>query len=121
MNALNLSNQIQRLSSNWRSVVGGGIGCVLAHNALWGTGMKLGMNYKHYDSGQLVVGVGFVAFAITSAIFLLPGATKSSSAVLYIIIFGGLFVGVPATLGLGIILTQLNLRKNRLGRGKMSN
>ena len=93
---------------------------MLAHNAVWGTGMKLGMNYKYYNSGQLVVGVGLVAFAITSAIFLLPGATKSSSTILYIIIFGGLFVGVPATFGLGIILTQLNLRKSRLRRGKMS-
>jgi hypothetical protein len=63
-----------------------------------------------------VLGVFFVALAITSAIFLLPGATKSSSAILYILIFGGLFVGVPATFGFGIILAQLKLRKNQFGR-----
>ncbi len=80
--------------------------------------MKLGMNYTHYDSGQLGVGVFFVAFAITGAILLLPGATKSSSSVLYVLIFGGLFVGVPATLGLGVILAQLKLRKNQYGREK---
>ena len=83
--------------------------------------MKLGMNYTHYDSGQLWVGVVCVAFAITAAILLLPGATKSSSAVLSILIFGGLFVGVPATLGLGVILAQLKLRKNQHGREKTSN
>lgn len=83
--------------------------------------MKLGMNYTRYDSGQLGVGVFFVAFAITGAILLLPGATKSSSAALYILIFGGLFVGVPATLGLGVILAQLKLRKNQYGREKTSN
>jgi len=83
--------------------------------------MKLGMNYTHYDSGQLWVGVFFVAFAITAAILLLPGPAKSSSAVLYILIFGGLFVGVPATLGLGVILAQLKLRKNQHGREKTSN
>ncbi|MCU1241630.1 MAG: hypothetical protein JWO71_2356 [Candidatus Acidoferrum typicum] len=83
--------------------------------------MKLGMNYTHYDSGQLGVGVFFVAFAITGAILLLPGAAKSSSAVLYILIFGGLFVGVPATLGLGVILAQLKLRKNQYRREKTSN
>ncbi len=83
--------------------------------------MKLGMNYTHYDSGQLGVGVFFVAFAITGAILLLPGATKSSSSVLYVLIFGGLFVGVPATLGLGVILAQLKLRKNQYGREKTSN
>ena len=70
--------------------------------------MKLGMNYTHYDSGQLGVGVFFVAFAITGAILLLPGATKSSSSVLYVLIFGGLFVGVPATLGLGVFWHNSN-------------
>jgi hypothetical protein len=83
-------------------------------------GMKLGMNYTHYDSGQLWVGVCFVAFAITSAVLLLPGATKSSSAVLYILIFCGIFVEVPATLGLGVILAQLKLRKNQYRREKTS-
>ena len=83
--------------------------------------MKLGMNYTHYDSGQLGVGVFFVAFAITGAILLLPGATKSSSSVLYVLIFGGLFVEVPATLGIGVILAQLKLRKNQYGREKTSN
>jgi hypothetical protein len=83
--------------------------------------MKLGMNYMHCDSGQLGVGVFFAAFAILGAILILPGTTKSSSAILYILVFGGLFVGVPATLGLGVILAQLKLRKNHYGRGKTSN
>jgi hypothetical protein len=80
--------------------------------------MKLGMNYKHYASRQLGVGVFIVAFAIIGAIFLLPGATKSSSAFLYVIILGGLFVAVPATLGFEIILAQLKLRKNLYGGKK---
>jgi len=63
----------------------------------------------------------FVAFAITGAIPLMPGAAKSSSAVLYILIFGGLFVGVPATLDLAVILAQLKLRTNQHGRKKTSN
>jgi hypothetical protein len=83
--------------------------------------MKLGMNYTHYDLGQLSVGVFFVALAITAAILLLPGAAKSASAVLYILIFGGLFVGVPATLGLGVILAQLKLRKKQHRRKRTSN
>jgi RsiW-degrading membrane proteinase PrsW (M82 family) len=92
----------------------------LGHNAAKATGMKLGMNYTHYDSGQLWVGVFAVAFALIGAILLLPGAAKPSSVVLYILIFGGLFVGVPATLGLGIILAQLKLRKNQHGRKETS-
>jgi hypothetical protein len=40
---------------------------------------------------------------------------------LYILIFGGIFAGVPATLGLGIILAQVKLRKSQYGREKTSN
>ncbi len=67
------------------------------------------------------MGVFFVAFAVTAAILLLPGAAKSSSAVLYIVIFGGLYVGVPAALGLGVILAQIKLRKNQHGGERTSN
>jgi hypothetical protein len=66
---------------------GGAIGRAAGAQLSGGTGMKLGMNYPHYDSGQLWVGVFFPAFAIADAILFLPRATKSSSAVLYILIF----------------------------------
>jgi hypothetical protein len=81
---------------------------------------KLGMNDPHYDSGQLQDGRVFIAFAIICAIVQLPLASKSSSAILFILILGGLFAGVPATLGLGVILAQLKHRKNQYGREKTS-
>lgn len=61
------------------------------------------------------VGVFFVAFALVNAILLLPDAHKSQSPVLYLFVLGGLFVGVPAALGIGIIIEKLRVRKRKLG------
>jgi hypothetical protein len=58
------------------------------------------------------VGVWFIAFAILSAVFLVPGAKNSESPFLYLCIFGGLFVGVPAVLGIAVI------SENVLKRGR---
>jgi hypothetical protein len=66
------------------------------------------------------MGVFFLAFAILCAIVLLPLASKPASTILFILILGGLFAGVPATPGLGVILAQLKLRKNQYGREKTS-
>jgi hypothetical protein len=54
------------------------------------------------------VGVWFVGFALIMAILLLPGAKNSASPVLYVCIFGGLFVGVPAVLGVGVLYHNLH-------------
>ena len=55
------------------------------------------------------VGVFFIAFALVAAVLVLPGAKGSQSPILYVCIFGGLFVGIPAALGIGVVLE--NLRK----------
>lgn len=61
------------------------------------------------------VGVFFVAFALVNAILLLPDAHKSQLPVLYLFVLGGLFVGVPAVLGIGIIIENLRVTKRKLG------
>jgi hypothetical protein len=43
-------------------------------------------------------------------VLILPGATGSQSPVLYRCIFGGLFVGIPAVLGIGVVLENLRKR-----------
>jgi hypothetical protein len=56
------------------------------------------------------VGGFFIAFALIAAVLVLPGAKGSQSPVLYVCIFGGLFVGIPAALGIGVILENLRKR-----------
>ena len=56
------------------------------------------------------VGGFFIAFALVAAVVVLPGAKGSQSPVLYVCIFGGLFVGIPAALGIGLILENLRKR-----------
>jgi hypothetical protein len=75
--------------------------------------MNVGMGWTRYDPDKLSLGVFFVGLAIVTAIFLLPGAKHSASAVLYVLVLGGLFVGVPAALGIFIIIHQLQLRNDR--------
>ncbi len=57
------------------------------------------------------VGVFFIAFAVICAVRLIPSAKESQSPSLYLCIFGGLFVGVPATLGIAVV--RENLRDRR--------
>jgi hypothetical protein len=56
------------------------------------------------------VGLFFIAFALIAAVLVLPGARSSQSPFLYVCSFGGLFVGVPAALGIGVVLENLRNR-----------
>lgn len=56
------------------------------------------------------VGLFFIAFALINAGVFLPGARGSQSPLLYVFIVGGLFVGVPAALGIGVVLENLRKR-----------
>jgi len=74
--------------------------------------MKLGLGGKR--SG-FSLGFWFVGLALLGAILVLPGAKAAASPTLYVIIFGGLFVGLfvgPTALGVRIISEHLR------GRGK---
>jgi hypothetical protein len=59
------------------------------------------------------VGLCFVAYALIVAAVLLPEARRAASPVLYVCIIGGIFVGVPAALGVGIVATYLRSPKQR--------
>jgi cytochrome bd-type quinol oxidase subunit 1 len=54
------------------------------------------------------VGVFFIAFAVLCAVLLMPGAKESQSPFLYVCVFGGLFVGVPAILGIAVVHENLH-------------
>ena len=58
------------------------------------------------------VGVGFIAYAVIGAVLLMPGAKESQSPLLYVCIFGGLFVGVPGILGIAVVHENLH-KKSR--------
>jgi hypothetical protein len=45
----------------------------------------------------------FIAFAMLAAVLILPGAKESASPTLYVVIFGGLFVGIFAVLGVALL------------------
>ncbi len=53
------------------------------------------------------VGVFFITFAVVCAGFLLSGLKQSRSPYLYVCIFGGLFVGIPAILGIAVVRENL--------------
>lgn len=56
------------------------------------------------------VGVFFIAYALVAAVLILPGAKGAQSPVLYVCIFGGLFVGIPAAVGIGVVFENLRKR-----------
>jgi hypothetical protein len=56
------------------------------------------------------VGIFFVAFAFVAAAAVLSGAKDAQSPLLFICIFGGLFVGIPAVLGIGVVLENRRKR-----------
>ena len=60
------------------------------------------------------VGVFFIAFAVICAVLLMPGAKESQSPLLYVCTLGGLFVGVPAILGIAVV--HENLHKKSRGQ-----
>ena len=57
------------------------------------------------------VGVFFIAFALVAAVLVWPGAKGSQSPILYACILGGLFVGIPAAVGIGVVLENLRKRE----------
>jgi len=59
------------------------------------------------------VGFFFIGFAVVAAIAILPGAKGAQSPFLFICIFGGLFVGIPAALGIGVVLENRRKRTPR--------
>jgi hypothetical protein len=59
------------------------------------------------------VGLFFIGFALLSAILILPGAKGAQSPFLCICIFGGLFVGIPAALGIAVVLENRRKRTPR--------
>ena len=60
----------------------------------------------------VVLGWCFIAYAGIAALFVLPGANDSHSPILYVAIFGGLFVAIPAVLGIAIVREH---RQRRMG------
>ena len=56
------------------------------------------------------LGAWFIGFAVISALVILPSAKESKAPLLYACIFGGLFVGIPAVLGLAIVYEHLHSR-----------
>lgn len=56
-------------------------------------------------------GIFFVAFAVLMGIVFLPGAKEAHSPILYVLIIGGIFVAIPALVGVAIILGRLGRRR----------
>ncbi len=56
------------------------------------------------------VGLCFIALALIAAVLVLQGAKESHASLLYVCIFGGLFVGIPAVLGIGVVLENRRKR-----------
>jgi len=50
------------------------------------------------------VGLFFIGLALFDAVDILPGARGAQSPLLYVCTLGGLFVGIPAALGIGIVV-----------------
>jgi hypothetical protein len=56
------------------------------------------------------VGGGYIVLALMSAILILPWAKGSEAPLLDVCIFGGLFVSIPAVLGIAIVYEHLHNR-----------
>ena len=65
-----------------------------------GSGRRFGL-----DLGLFAIGL-----SLLTAGMVLPGAKDAASPTLYLICFGGLFVGIPAALGVGIVFEYLRDR-----------
>ena len=57
------------------------------------------------------LGIFFIGFAILGAALIFPGAKGSQSPILYVCTLGGLFVGIPAALGIGVVLENRRKKK----------
>jgi hypothetical protein len=62
------------------------------------------------------VGLSAIGVAVLTAIVMFLGAKESASPILYIIILGGLFVGVPGALGIGVVYEHLRRRAKHVQR-----
>ena len=56
------------------------------------------------------VGIFFISYALVAAAAVLSGAKDAQSPLLFICIFGGLFAGIPAALGIGVVLENRRKR-----------
>jgi len=80
----------------------------------WLDGRRIGRAMK--VTGKAIptsVGIFFIGFALVAAFLVVPGAKQSESPLLYICILGGLFVGIPAALGIGVVLENRRKRNSR--------
>jgi hypothetical protein len=59
------------------------------------------------------VGIFFIGFAHLAAAFVFLGVKGAQSPILYICIFGGLFVGIPAALGISVVVENRRKRTPR--------
>jgi hypothetical protein len=57
-----------------------------------------------------------IVLSIACALIVLPGAKHAQSPVLYIVLFGGLFVGVPLAISIGCLTGYLPVRGERTRR-----
>jgi hypothetical protein len=62
------------------------------------------------NGDKSVVGLFFIGLAVLAAILILLGARGAQSPFPYFCTFGGLFVGIPAALGIAVVLEN---RRNR--------
>jgi hypothetical protein len=65
---------------------------------------------------RLSVGLSSIGIAVLAGIAMLPGAEGSASPILYVIILGGLCVGVPGALGVAIVSEHLRRRAKHIHR-----
>jgi predicted membrane-bound mannosyltransferase len=59
------------------------------------------------------VGIFSIGFALLAAALIFPGAKEAQSPILYVCIFGGLFVGIPAAIGIGVVVENRRKRTPR--------
>jgi hypothetical protein len=59
------------------------------------------------------LGFFLIVFAVVAAVAVLSGARGMQSPLLFVGIFGGLFVGVPAALGIGVVVENRRKQKPR--------
>jgi len=60
------------------------------------------------------LGMWLIVFAVISAAAILSGAKDAESPLLFVGIFGGLFVLIPAVLGIGIVYEHLRNRNHKI-------
>lgn len=56
------------------------------------------------------VGIFFIAFALVASPAVFSGAKEAQSPFVFVCIFGVLFVGIPAALGIGVVLENRRKR-----------